>query len=145
MIMLGLILGQSNATDRTLRLNALDEQLLEACRSGDYKQVEKALSNGANPHAVHTHGWPALMLTAWRGHTDIALRLLRAGVDVNAVNTCGDTALMIAAWRGQREITKLLLDHGAKKDIANQYNYTAAMWAAEKRNVYILELLEEPC
>ena len=61
-----------------------DAQLMHACEIGDSEAVLKCLEAGASGAARRDNGWTALQYCAWRGHSDIASALIRAGADIDA-------------------------------------------------------------
>lgn len=61
-----------------------DAEFIELCKSGDARQVEKAIKNGANVNAENAYGWRALIEAASNGFTKTAEVLLKHGADVNA-------------------------------------------------------------
>ncbi|MBQ6001671.1 MAG: ankyrin repeat domain-containing protein [Synergistaceae bacterium] len=71
------------------------------------------MNDGANVNAKKNDGETALMLAAWRGHTQIAELLIKYGAEVNAKTTGGNTALILAGKN--TETAYILRSHGAKE------------------------------
>merc|ERR1719310_2229078 len=71
------------------------------------------------------HGFQALMLAAFKGHTDICAALIDKKAEVNAQDNSGETSLMKAAAEGHTEVVKLLLEKGAEWDTEDCNNMTA--------------------
>jgi len=97
---------------------------------GDVPNIEEALREGADVHAVTTRGNTALMWAAANGHGDVCDRLIAKGADVNAKNIRGDTALMWAARYGHSDICDKLVEKGANVNAVDKYYTTALIWAA---------------
>ncbi|PIV33497.1 MAG: hypothetical protein COS34_07395, partial [Lysobacterales bacterium CG02_land_8_20_14_3_00_62_12] len=65
-------------------MKMIDNELLEAARSGDHAEVARLIEAGADVDAHDADGRTALMWAARYGRTDIVTALLDAGADVNA-------------------------------------------------------------
>lgn len=98
-----------------------DLMLIRAARSGDVKQVQALLAQGANANASDRDGTTALMFAAQQGYTEIVKVLCDRGADLNLRRKLyGITALMLAAANHRVDALELLLAKGAdvnaKKD-----------------------------
>lgn len=86
----------------------------------------------------------ALRDAAFKGQTDIALRLVQGKIsNINGQTQEGWTALLGAAWNGYVEIVKILVQ-GDSSSINLQTaddNRTALMWACEYGHVEVIEYL----
>lgn len=91
------------------------EDLLNACGTGRFQQVEKALLNGANPNFLRTDQG-ALMIATRRDYKDIVLRLIEAGADVNQAMRNGWTPLLEAARQNLPHLMEPLIEAGANVD-----------------------------
>lgn len=97
-----------------------ENALFKAVQTGDAKQVEALLAQGADASSIDaTTGRPCLHEAVLRGFGGIAADLLEAGADINARDGEGCTALLHVA-RGKDSIgtLKLLLQAGADPNAA---------------------------
>ncbi|MEW6114724.1 MAG: ankyrin repeat domain-containing protein, partial [Thermodesulfobacteriota bacterium] len=119
----------------------LDEQLLEAAKSGDVVKAESALQKGANPNYRDNDGWTALTWASSRGHHDVVTSLVNKGADVNARGEYVDTPLIVAAGGGYIEIMELLLAKGADVNAIGELGQTPLVAAAESGHLGALQFL----
>ena len=91
----------------------LNENLIEASRRGDLREVKGLLAEGANVNAKDEFGMTALIRATGEGHREVVQILLDKEADVNAKDHYGFTALKNASHRGHREVVQALLDKGA--------------------------------
>lgn len=135
----------------------IDQQLHEAAREGDVKQVQLLLKQGANPNArwdkednfpdnpgAMKGNTPLISICDEWGHSpkaeSIAKVLLNAGTNINAQNAQGDTALISAVGNELLDMVQLLC--GYEKQVLNYKlvnqkgfsAYTEAMLKAETKN-----------
>ena len=76
---------------------ALDARLYEAAEGGDAAAVERLAGEGASADAKNETGYPAVVMAAREGHTEVVEALLRLGCDPNAPEPGLDfTALRLA-------------------------------------------------
>jgi ankyrin repeat protein len=92
--------------------------LLEAARWGRTEAINELVLRGADLQATYRspydlHEGNALHITAYFGHTEATVALIRAGVDLNARTERGHTPLDVARSRGHREVADVLLAAGA--------------------------------
>lgn len=124
-----------------------DIALNEACRSKNVAEVEKAISDGANPLAKHTStlgDMCPILYAALSGSVEIAQILLDKGADINQRSEFDNTiALHHAAANGHGEMVKFLVDHNCTIDHQDKLGRTALMEAAEIGDVGIVEYLLE--
>ena len=80
--------GTAGATD------ALDKQLLTACRNGDRAKVLSLLEKGANVNTLKDWSWTPLRVAIENGDLGIVQLLIEKGADVNAKDESGHTPLM---------------------------------------------------
>lgn len=91
---------------------------LTAVMSGNTRQVERFIEQGADVNQRGTGGYTPLMFSAIYGDVDIAKLLLKAKADINAVVQTPNgplTALQIAIANDKMEVAKLLKSAGAKE------------------------------
>ena len=109
----------------------LKNDFFSAIKAGDVIAISGAL--GVAPdlsRATTAHGDTALLLAAYRGHTEVARVLIEAGADVNARNTRTNTVLHEAASNGHNDLVTLLLEHGAEIDAFDEYEFTPLVGTA---------------
>src|SRR5262245_48464482 len=92
----------------------LNEQLLEAARTGNLQRVQELLNKGADIQTKNKYGTTPLFFAAAKGHLEVARFLLEKGADPNQKDTFyGSTAIEWAAQEGHFDVVKLLLQKGA--------------------------------
>ena len=92
----------------TTSYSQVDEELTNACRSGDLEAVKKLVASGVDVNAVRTDGAPALgEAMFW---PEITQYMIEQGADPNGGRI---SALLIAANHYSLETMKVLLDNGA--------------------------------
>jgi ankyrin repeat protein len=103
-------------------------KLLDASKSGNFKNVEQLLKAGVDVNFQDPQGLPknrtALMSASENGHLEVVELLLKAGAKVNATDKgipidCpgGNTALILAIQKGHVQIAHRLLGAGASPKI----------------------------
>ncbi len=119
--------------------------------------VDELIKAGADFKATLASGFFTVVLRIREGHTDVVLRLLKAGCDVNAVmNTQSSlkysrgrfsaTPLILAIENGHFELGQVLLDAGADPN-AHPSGYTALhalTWFANRFAVTVIHHLKAP-
>lgn len=80
---------------------------------------------------------------AFKGHPDLAVRLIEHGADVGAQNGSGATALMFAATFKQPVLARLLLAHEADPAATDAQGRTAADLAEAHGHAELAERLRE--
>jgi len=107
----------------------VNEDLLEAVKTGKRETVQASLTNGGDPNYRANQIKPLLSIAAQKGDIEIVRILLDNGASINAMENSKDapgwTALMYAIEEGHVEVVKLLLDRKAKKNQKNQKGYDA--------------------
>jgi hypothetical protein len=97
-----------------LRTGELSQQLLEAARRGDTRNVERLLSRGAVVDARSAYGRTALDVAAGKGNLDVVKLLIKHKANVNARDSFYHaTPLTWAAMSHRKEVVKALLEAGA--------------------------------
>lgn len=110
----------------------LDDELLEATRTGNLAAVTDALERGANADARDGgFGRTALMTASMRSVIPIMRVLLDAGAQVNLHAALGETALILAASGRGGESIELLLARGADPNLADPKQKTPLMWMVD--------------
>lgn len=122
-----------------------------AALSGEQVQVLAALKAGFDINSRDADGMTLLMLTASKGHAELAASLLSRGADIAA--TCEKEndfdAMMMACAAGHLEVARLFLDHGV--DVNKRYapgsslgrvgNQTLLGFAANRGHLDVCRLL----
>ena len=122
-------------------LPALDQQLIEAVRSGDIRGAELALGNGANVDAGNRHmGYPIAIATEQGNYMMVRL-LVANGAEVDVVSIGGQTALGRAVDMGNLELVRILANAGASADRRTSYGVPLLYRATEMGNLEIVRLL----
>ncbi len=126
------------------RLSKTNDALINAAASGDLKQVETTLKQGASTGAWDKTGRNALVQAVKNGHSNIVNFLLeRAGTNINIQNGAGMTPLMAAASDSHTDIMNALLEKKADVALKDHRGRTALLWAIidgnDKGSVALLE------
>jgi ankyrin repeat protein len=129
---------------------SLDDQLINACKAGDLKGVEKLVEAGATIEGETCYPMTPLTISCACGHAQIVEYLLRNGAHVDAPDKWhgGDgsgghrTPLMFAVTGGHIDIAQTLLEWGANI-MASDAGLGAAVvfWAVRSGKVEMLEFL----
>jgi len=127
------------------KVSAEQENLWDACVSGDYKKAENALVKGADVNALDTRksksGRRPLNWAAFNGHTKIVKLLLDNGADINAKNKTGFTPIHHAVENNQKEVVLQLKKAGADLTIPNKNGKKPVDTAILKKYVSITKIL----
>lgn len=117
-----------------------NEKLAYLIKKGTLKEVEKVVSEGADP-AVFVGNTNALMLAAVMGRADVIKFLLTKKVNVDAMGKSSPndmTALMYASSWTHYDCVELLLKGGATVNLKTSKSSTAldfAEWAVRRTYV----------
>jgi hypothetical protein len=109
--------------------DALDEQLLGACKGGSLEAVRAALSSGANSSCVDEDLcspliWACNREDDWAVAEDIVRELLSCGAAVNTCDDEGCIAILYAAWFSSSAVVTLLLEAKSRVDPRSKRNNT---------------------
>lgn len=126
----------TNACGCTHTRNACDELIL-ACRSGNYPLAKLSIANGANINCSSTPLYEASIY----GHIPIVELLLQEGANVNGFLESGYTPLFGAALGGHLDVVKLLLDSNAHVDALSNCGASPLFEAIAGGHYDIVELL----
>jgi hypothetical protein len=125
----------------------LDNQLIQAIKSGDYDEAKKILMQGARVSASdETNGCNALMTATMGGNAPIIGLLLDNGANVNEASgpqcDASMTPLIWAAgFQGNSQVVELLLDRGADFEAKSPDGTNALLAAAGSGNTEIVKML----
>lgn len=111
-----------------------DRRLLEAAGRGDFRGLEAALRDGANPNARDgdKEAPTALMIASLEGFREGIGMLWRWGADLNATDWQGWTALHHAASMGREDVCEDLKAAGADEGIVADGGKLAGDFLAPK-------------
>jgi len=122
------------------------EDLWDACISGNFKKAKKAMGKGADINALDTRksksGRRPLNWAAFYGYTEIVQLLLDNGADINAQNKTGYTPLHHAVENNQKDVVMLLLAAKADASIVNKRGKKPIDTALMNKNNTIVKLLK---
>lgn len=97
------------------------------------------VAHNAEINLANVYNNTCLMISAYKGHTDVVEFLLSNGADPDQQALCGATALHYAAECGHVDICAALLDYGATLK-RNEFEMTAVTTAAERTRELVVEL-----
>lgn len=100
--------------------------LMRAAQTGQDKNCEVLLAEGANINAQDKHGWTALMTAVNQNRQDVVATLLKHKADIDLANENKVTPLMTAAREGNETLVALLLEKGANPLLRNLAKQDAA-------------------
>ena len=120
-----------------------DADILDAAAAGNAGMIGTLLQLQANPNAVDSMGYSAVMYAAQSGYTEAVGALLDAGADVNAVSSEGWTALLLTALQGHAETATELLARGADASITFGGGFTALMVTSARGHAEVATALLE--
>ncbi len=122
------------------------EDLWNACISGNFKKANKSIAKGADINALDIRksksGRRPLNWAAFYGHTEIVKLLLDKGADINAQNKTGYTPIHHAVENNQKDIVILLIAAKADVSIVNKRGNKPLDTALEKKHKNIITLLK---
>ena len=120
--------------------------IIKAAKHGDVAAIKALLATDPSLiNARDTDGSTPLHCATWKGHTEAAECLIKAGADVNAENEnehWGTTPLHAAAHANQVKIAHLLLDHGANTKAKDTEGRTPLIHTAFHKAKAVAKLLE---
>ena len=109
---------------------------------GDISRVKALLDAGVDVNAGSWVMGKLLQAAVARGHTEIAVLLLKNGADANSVNSkLGKTALQLACLAGHEEIVRILLSPEYNLKRSGESYEQALLNIAQADNVHLMRLL----
>lgn len=121
-------------------MSSLNEQLKQACKTGNFSEMERLVAQGADVNNLDD-GYTPMVWAAVDGKTESVRWLLDHGAEADLRSAKAWTPLMSAVSGGHAAIVQLLLDHGAAPALANGDGKNAIHLAREKGNAGIVNLL----
>jgi hypothetical protein len=103
---------------------------LRAIEDGNKIAVSTFISCGFDLEIRDERNWTPLMISAFYGHEDFALLLVKSGADIMARDKDGYNPLHWAAFSGYTNVIKMLLQRGARVNSPSDFGWTALMQAA---------------
>lgn len=108
----------------------MSDELLKACKNGDFKAVKLLIESGVDINYQTDHGITGLMSAAVDGRDEIITLLIANEAKIDLETRLGNTALEIACAEGQLNTVKLLFAAGANIEHLNNTNSNALISAA---------------
>ncbi|KAM9426617.1 poly [ADP-ribose] polymerase tankyrase-2-like [Pholidichthys leucotaenia] len=125
-----------------IRNSDVDQQLLEASKSGDLETVKKlCVPQNVNCRDVEGRQSTPLHFAAGYNRLGVVQFLLQHGADVHAKDKGGLVPLHNACSYGHYEVAELLVLHGAMVNVADLWKFTPLHEAAAKGKYDICKLL----
>uniref|UniRef100_A0AAR2LWJ4 Ankyrin repeat domain 6 n=1 Tax=Pygocentrus nattereri TaxID=42514 RepID=A0AAR2LWJ4_PYGNA len=121
-------------------VRTLSERLLVASHKGQADHVVQLINKGAKV-AVTKYGRTPLHLAAYKGHTEVARILLKAGCDLDIQDDGDQTALHRAAVVGNSDVISALVQEGCALDRQDKDGNTAlheVAWHGFSQSVKLL-------
>lgn len=118
----------------------INNQLLNAIKSGNLKEVESLIASGVDVTSLDYRGCTTLMGAANCGFESI-VQLLSKYVPVNIQDDFGWTALLFAARNGHEAAVKTLIEAGADVNLLDNRGRSAFECAAESHDLSLMKCL----
>jgi len=130
------------ATSSVLAMESLDEQLFDAVKRRNEKEVENLIINAAaDVNITDQKGNTPLHFAAARGDRYTAKVLIKAGAKIDAKEIRGYTPLHVAAKMGKLGTASLLLDAKANINARTDDKDTPLHMAAAYSRINVIRLL----
>ncbi len=117
--------------------------LLNVCKTGDIKELRRALTRGIDLNRGDASGCTPLMMAARHGHEPLVDLLIRSGAEVDARDEEGNTALLKVVDQPHCcPVVKTLLKHGANPRATNFNGENATALAQRSGKPEMTKLLK---
>lgn len=107
-------------------------QLIRACRQGNYDLAMSLIQNGADVNFRGESGITPLMVASENGHIWIVQGLLKRSAKTDLTDNAGMTPLHLAALNGYTNVGQMLLDLGSKIGAKDKKGRTPLQIATER-------------
>ncbi|MFF4079211.1 ankyrin repeat domain-containing protein [Streptomyces sp. NPDC001777] len=123
-------------------MNALDQQLLDAARTGDTDGVRTAIEGGARVDCRDEELRTPLLLAVHGDHVETARLLVTAGADPDAQDLREESPWLATGVTGSVPMLRTLLPAGPDLKLCNRFGGIALIPASERGHApYVRELL----
>ncbi|MFF3392950.1 ankyrin repeat domain-containing protein [Streptomyces sp. NPDC002669] len=123
-------------------MNALDQQLLDAARTGDTDGVRTAIEGGARVDCRDEELRTPLLLAVHGDHVEAARLLVTAGADPDAQDLREESPWLATGVTGSVPMLRTLLPAGPDLKLCNRFGGIALIPASERGHApYVRELL----
>ncbi|MFJ2897820.1 ankyrin repeat domain-containing protein [Streptomyces sp. NPDC087218] len=123
-------------------MNALDQQLLDAARTGDTDGVRTAIEGGARVDCRDEELRTPLLLAVHGDHVEAARLLVTAGADPDAQDLREESPWLATGVTGSVPMLRTLLPAGPDLKLCNRFGGSALIPASERGHApYVRELL----
>ncbi len=149
-LMLSAWKGYSEITDMLIdagaELEAKDNAgwtaIIYGTTAGKKAAVQSLISAGAKVNArFGDKNTTVLMLSAWKGYSEITDMLIDAKAELEAKDNAGWTAVWWAVWTKHPHIVNLLVGAGADVDSKNKDKEPMVIWATLNQDIEAIQLL----
>lgn len=127
-------------------ISKAQENLWDACKSGDIEAAKTAITNGADVNALDTRGSKSgrkpLNWAAYYNHLEILKLLVEHNADINGQNITGFSPLHHAVESDNEQAVKLLLELGANQNSKNKRGKTPLDMAIANNQKNIISILK---
>ncbi|MEV8456255.1 ankyrin repeat domain-containing protein [Streptomyces sp. NPDC052095] len=123
-------------------MNALDQELLDAARTGHPDRVRAAIEGGARVDCRDEELRTPLLLAVHGDHVEAARLLVAAGADPDAQDTREESPWLATGVTGSVRMLHVLLPAGPDLTLRNRFGGIALIPASERGHAaYVRELL----
>jgi hypothetical protein len=120
----------------------INSRLVQAADDGNFDEVKDLVKDGADVNFLDDTGWTALLYASFKGHTEIARFLVKAGANLTAkAAKDGWTPLCCACKRGNMELIRFFLENGADIESADNAGFTPLLKASQQGHTEVVRFL----
>ncbi|XP_065838491.1 ankyrin repeat domain-containing protein 50-like isoform X2 [Oscarella lobularis] len=116
---------------------------LIVCSCNSEGVIDLLISKGCNIYAKSKGGTGALGMASWKGHVEIAEKLVQLGFDVNEAQGFGKTSLHFSArtYFHTLKLAEFLIRNGAKLEVEDERGNTPFLVCATTNKVAFMDML----